>query len=481
MFKKIVLTLVWISFLQLSLHAQESWSLEKCIKYAQQNSMTIKQAEVGIENAKLTLKGNQLSRLPNVNVSGSAGLQFGRTIDPTTNTFSTESIGSNSFTLSAGVTLFNGNRINNSIKQSKYDVAAQKAESEDIANTLALNVAAAYLQILFAEEQLENAKKQLEQTKDQLAQTDKLIRAGSLPENDRLQILAQIATDEQAVVSQENNVAISYLNLKNLLQLEPDFEMLIDRPEVIIPTEDPEQFAFPAVYNQALTTQPIIRAGDLRMNSANLDEAIARAGMLPSLRLFGNMQTYFNSEAIDITNPDLSDASIEFGSPRTVEFNGVEGVIREQQLVGVTFGKRGYFDQFSDNFGQSVGVSINIPIYNNGQNQIAIQRARLGVISTEITNEQNKQTLKANIQRAIADARAGKKALDASQRSVEALRASYDNAQKRFNLGAINTFELTTAKNQLDQAEVNLIIAKYDYLYKVKIVEFYQGKQLSLQ
>lgn len=481
MYKRSLFTLIWIALLTCSLSAQENWDLERCIRHAQQNSLSIKQAEINVANAKLTEKGAKLSRLPNLNASTSAGYQFGRTINPTTNSFDNISIGSNGISLNAGMTLFNGNRINNQIKQGRLDVAAQKASSEDIANTLALNVAAAYLNILFAEEQLENAKKRLELSKEQLGQTDKLIQAGSLPENDRLQILAQQATDEQAVVTQENSVAIAYLNMKNLLQLEPNYDMQVDRPEVIIPVDDPSQFQLSDVYGRALTTQPIIRAGELLLQSAQMDISIAKSGMIPSLNIFGNIRTDYNSKAIDQNKVITDNVQTIWTDPAPVRIDGIDSEISEQRLTGFEFEKRNYFGQLSDNFGQSVGVSINIPIYNNGQNQIAVERARLGIISTEISNEQNKQQLKADIQRAIADAQAAKKALEASQRSNDALLASYENAQKRFQLGAINTFELTSSKNQLDQAQVDLIIAKYDYLYKLKIVDFYQGKKLSLK
>ncbi len=478
---KSLLSLLFSSlFCLITLSAQDSWSLERCIQYATQNSISIKQAEVTVQNSEATQKGNKFARLPNLNARTSGGYQFGRTIDPATNVFSNQSIGSNSISLEAGVTLFNGNLINNSIKQGKLDIAAARADAQDAVNNLSLNVAAAYLNVLFAEEQLDNARTRLQQSQAQLEQTDKLIQAGSLAENERFQILAQIATDEQAVVTQENNVTIGYLDLKNLMQLPPEEELKIEKPEVLLPVIDPTGFELGSVYSQALSTQPIIRAGDLRIRSAQLDVDIARAGMLPSLSLFGNLRTDYNSKALDFAAPNLDNAQLVFGPEQPVQIDGANALLSEQNLIGVDFPNRKYTDQLSDNFGQSVGVSLNIPIYNNHRNVVAMERARLNIINTELTNDLNKQQLKANIQRAIADAKAAQKALNAAEKSAEALTVSYDNSQKRFGLGAINTFELTTAKNQLDQAKIDLTIARFDYLYKVKIVEFYQGKKLSL-
>ena len=240
-----------------SLQAQEIWSLEKCIDYARENSITMKQADVSIENAKLTEKQSRMERMPTLNATASGGYSFGRTIDPTTNTFERLSRGTNGFSVTAGYTVFNGGRIKNTIEQSKLDLEAQKAETADIANDIALNVAVAYINILFSQEQLANAQKRLYQTQQQLEQTDRLILAGSLPENERLQILAQIAQDEQQVITQGNNVRINYLNLKNLLQLDPDFDLQVVSPdEIPIPTDvDPNSFDFRTVYNVALQKQ----------------------------------------------------------------------------------------------------------------------------------------------------------------------------------------------------------------------------------
>lgn len=481
MIKKLLSSAIFCICAFASVVAQEVWSLEKCITYAQQNSLTMKQAEIGVENTRLTEELNKMQRMPTLNADASGGYSFGRTIDPTTNTFQRLSRGTNGFSLSAGYLLFNGGRINNSIKQSKLDVAAQKAETEDISNNIALNVAAAYLNVLFAEEQLLNATTRLQQTQEQLKQTDRLIQAGTLPENERLQILAQIAQDEQQVVTQENSVAISYLSLKNLLLLEPNVDLKIVKPtEIFIPASaSPELYTLTDIYGKAIQNQPIIRARELQIQSAGLDVDIAKSGMLPSISLFGNIRTDFATGVPDPANI-IDPGEIIFSEPQPVQLNGSDGTIAFLRSEGLELGDRTYFDQLNDNFGQSVGVSLNIPIYNRHQNKISVERARLNIINAEIALEQSKQQLKADVQRAIADAKAAKKQLDAAQKSVNALEAAYENTKKRFDLGAANTFEFTSAKNQVDLSKVDLTIAKYDYLYKLKIVDFYQGKKITL-
>ncbi len=454
--------------------AQEIWSLEQCVRYAQQNSLTIRQAQYGIQNARLTEKQNRFSRLPSLDASANYGYQFGRTIDPTTNSFDNQSIGFNSYSLNSGVTVFAGNQINNSIRQSRFEVQAAELEAQASANTIGLNVARAYLSILLSEEQLENAQKRLEQSRRQLDQTDRFIRAGTLAENERLSFLAQIALDEQAVVESQNAVVINYLTIKQLMEVDPNLDIRIQRPRIDVPTiANPDNFSANELYATALGTQPQIRAGDMRMQSADLGIALAKGAMLPSFTIFANLRTNFSSVARQL---------IGFGSERlsqTVFINGTPTTFEIENPVPI-FGNNPYWDQLSQNFGQAIGVGLNIPIYSNHRNRIAVERARINVLNTEVNNRQLQQQLKADVQRAVADARAAKRSWEAAQRSVEAAQIAFDNAQKQFDLGAINGLQYATARNNLDLAQVSLIQAKYQYLFNLKVVDFYEGKDIRL-
>lgn len=474
MFHKITLTAcLVIAFAGLAL-AQESWSLERCVTYATQNSLSVKQAQNGVRNAELSLKQGQFNRLPNLNSSISGGYQFGRTIDPTTNEFKTESIGFNSYSISAGALVYGGNQVNNTIKQSKVDLEAAQLDARAAANNVALSVASSYLSILLAEEQLENANKQREQTQRQLEQTDKLIQAGQLPENDRLDILAQLALNEQNIIDAQNLVNINYLILKQLMVVDPAVDFRIERPQVAIPADaNPEGFSLESVFSTAMTTQPQVKAADLRIQSANLSIQLARANMLPTLTVFGSINSNYSTLGQSITGFN----SIRI--PQTVYINNVPTTFEFDSQVPV-LEKTGFGKQFKDNFGQSLGVSLSIPIYNNHRNSIGMERMRIAALNAELTDKQVRQQLKSDVQRAIADSRSAKLSYEAAQRSVNAAQVAYDNAQKRFTLGAINTLQLTTAGNNLDQAKVNLIRSKYQYLFNIKVVDFYMGRELKL-
>ncbi len=479
MYKKISV-LILSSFLIFgNINSQEVWSLEKCIQKAVDNSLSMEQADAGLKGAKLSSEESKNARLPTLNGSYNGDVNFGRTVDPTTNSFTNETRLSNSVGVFGNVTLYNGGRIKNTIRQSGFNEDAARADKENIASVLALQVAEAYLNILFAEEQLENAKKQLEQTKNQLAQTDKLIQAGTLPRADRLDILATIAGNEQVIVTQENNVDLNYLTLKQLMTLEPDFDLTIERPTVIISnSEDPESFVLRNIYNKAYNNQPIIKAGNIRLKSAELGIAIAKALRIPTVSLSGSMNSFWSDKALDFTNGN--ELPRETSPPQAVLIDGA-GATLNTFFTPVVYPERSYFGQLSDNFGQGLGLDIRIPIYNANQTNIAIQRAELNIISQRITNTQNEQQLKTDIQRAIAAAKAAAKQYEASQKTVSALQEAYKNTEKRYELGAINTFEFTSSKNRLDQAEVDLIIAKYNYLYTLKVVDFYEGNKITLR
>lgn len=475
-FSKSLFTVAFLLVFGSTSFSQEIWSLQKCIEHARENSLSLKQARYGIEMAALNDQQNRQARLPNLNGSAVGGFQFGRTIDPTTNSFNNERITFNSYALNANMVVFNGRAISNTIKQGEYDLKASQADAEFTFNTLALNIANAYLSILMAEEQLENALKRRTLSEEQLEQTNQFIRAGTLPENDRLEVLAQVARDEQTIVQAQNLIDINYLNLKEFMQLDPNTEIAIERPSVVVPNDaNPDGYTFGEVYGTAINTQPQVLRDELNLKSAEVQVDIARAAMLPQLVLFGGLDTRWSSASKDFVTSEptgevdeqeifIDNQSVIIGFP---EFNPI-------------FENIPFRTQLDRNFGQSVGLSLNVPIYNNGRNSINAERAEVGILTAKLQSDLTKQQLKVDVQNAIAGARAAERSMRAAQSSVEATLAAFQNAEKQFELGAINTFQYTTARNNLDMAEIELTVAKYDYLFRLKIIDFYLGKELRL-
>jgi outer membrane protein len=257
---RLFVTLILTIALQVGF-AQQEWSLQRCVQYAWDNNLTVQQAELSTRNAELTTRQNQFNRLPTVNGSTSLGYQFGRTIDPTTNTFNNTRIGFNSYGVSGSVTLFSGNFINNQIKQSQFNQLAAEKDADNTRQTVALSVATAYLNILLSEEQLANAQTQLELAVQQLDRTDRLIGVGQLAGNARLDLEAQVARNEQLMIEAQNALDLSLLNLKQLLQLDPAQTLSLVRPELAVAEAMlVRDFTTGEVYRAALQSQPAVEA-----------------------------------------------------------------------------------------------------------------------------------------------------------------------------------------------------------------------------
>ena len=476
MFKK--LTIIALTILATQSKAQETWTLERCVAQAQEMNRTVKQSQVSVKNAKLTNKQDQNALYPTLNANSNLGFNFGRSVNPATYAFENSSSTYNSWSLSSNVVLYNGGRLRNQIKQSANDIKAAEADLEQTAQGIALQVAQAYLQILLNDEQLKNAQRRVLTTQDQLTQTERRIKAGALAANARLDIVAQIARDEQSVITSQNNVELSYLNLKNLMEFPVEREMKIETPSVILPSDvNPDAFMFKAVYNQALGAQPQIRAGELRIKSAEIGVKIAEAGLLPSLFMNGNISSNYSNKILDFTKGRAT--TVE--NTQNVKVGTTITPVTFYQTVVTDVPKKSYGSQIGDNLGQGIGFQLQIPIFDGFQRRIAIDRQRLNVESQTIALDRNKQQLKSDVQTAIANSKAARKQYEAAQRTFEALKAAFDATEKRLATGGANGFEYTQARSNLDNAERDVTVAKFDYLFKVKIVEFYEGKKMTLK
>lgn len=477
LFMKIHAILLFL-LLTSGIHAQEVWSLERCINFARDNNITIQQALANVRTAAIAEKQAKASRLPNVSANVNLGEQFGRTIDPTSNAFSTEATAYNSFGINAGINIFNGGLIRHSIKQADWNLKAATADAERTVNDLGLLIASAYLNILLSEELLDNAKKRVEQSENQLNVTQKLIEAGTTPMADKYNILAQVARDEQSTVQAQNTVDLAYLTLKQYLQLEPDFDLRIEHPIALIPADaNPDARPLPLLYQTALGNQAGIRSVDFRVKSAEESVFIAKSGFYPSVSLFANLSSNYSSGFLDYFNGQYIRTDT---TPATIfRVNGQDLAI-SQYVDRYSYPKVNYFDQLDQNFGQGVGININVPIYQNGRTRLSVERARLGVLTAQMQQTQTRQTLKNDIQTAIANAKAAKQQLNAAQKTFDATSIAFQNTEKRHTLGAVNALDLTTAKSNRDIAENDLVVAKYDYLFKLKILDFYEGKKLEL-
>ena len=451
---------------------QEIWTLEKCVNHAIDKSLQMQGSQLSMKNSEINVNEAQHARYPNLSASTNVAWNFGRTIDPTRNEFITETFFNNGFSLNSNVLLFNSGRINHSIQQSLINNKASLKDVEQTKRDIALNVASLYLNLLFAKENLQNAENQLNLTNSQLAQLNKQIAVGNRPENDRLDLEAQIANNEQTIVEARNNLNINMLNLKQLLRLDPDYNLDILTPAGLSIDSDPDLITFNELYLSALNNQASVAANDLRLKSAILGEKIARANLYPTVGAGGSLRTNYSNKGLSLKGYD--DTVIE----QTVFINNQEVKVGFPQQIP-QLEKSPYFNQFTDNLSYAIGVSMNIPIYNNYSSKASIQRAQLNTEQASLNLDQTKETLKITVGQALSDAKAAKARYNASEKTKTAQINLYNNAIKRFEIGALNAFELTRLKTQMESSMINTIIAKYDYLFRTKVIDFYLGKPIA--
>lgn len=470
---RIIATCLFFSFSYITLNAQKTLSLQDCISMALEKSLALQEADLAIQNVDLNFQQAKNNRLPNLSGFGGLSYNFGRTIDPTTNEFLTQRFTSNNYGLSSGVLLFGGKRLQNAISQSEIDLEASKQDKKQSEADIALQVATAYLNALFAIENINVAETQLKQTEKQLDFINTLIEAGARPRNENLDILAQISANKQNIILAQNSRQLSLLQLKQLIRMTPDEELRVIAPTDINIETNPDILSFTEVYELTLRSQPAIQAAMLRQESAAYNVDIAKADLYPSLTLGSNLNTAFSNRGFRVEGTRIvqsNQTAILNGDP--IDFTILQEVPATRDA---NFG-----EQIQDNVSLGVGLNLSIPIYNRGLTRNNIQRAELGVKSSEIALQRVKESIQILVQQTLADSRASKNALAASEVTLNARKAALDNAIKRFEAGALNAFELTTIQTQYDNASVNYLIDKYNYIFTIKILEFYMGKPIKL-
>lgn len=457
----------------ITIYSQPAWSLQRCVEHARENSLAVKQNNLLIDRAKISATEAKNSKYPRINATSNYGLNFGRTIDPVSNDFETRSISNNSIGINTGMTLFNGGAIKNTIAQSGINVQTAQLDADQYTEDLSLNVVQYYLAILFAQDRLDNARIQVQTTTQQLDQVDKLIAAGSRPEGDRLEILAQQAREEQNIIVYENQVNSNKLGLKQLLRLPIDEAFDIERPAANALQPSVQEANLAGIYNYALDHRSDIKSGDLKIQSAEMGVKIQKSAFLPSVTVGGNLNSLFSSLGKRITGYQT------VNTPVTVIFNGQSTTLTTVNQIPVVE-KSPYFNQLDNNLGYGIGLGLSIPIYNNYRAKGAVKQAELAVENARLNNEQTKETLKNNIQTALNDARAAANSYEAAKRSTVAQQLAYNNAKTKFDIGAANTFELLSAKNRLDIAVTEELVTQYDYIFRTKVIDYYLGRRIAL-
>jgi len=465
--------LVWMAGIVPSqLTAQDTWNLQECIQWAFDHNIQIKQQNLNTQVNENALQQTRLSALPSLNAGAAHNFSFGRALDETTYEFTQDQqVQSSNFNLSSSITLFNGFQKWNAIQRDRFSLKASLQTLERLKNDISLNVASAYLQILFNQELVHVARDQLELINQQVDRTQKLIDAGSLARGDLLEIQAQAANEELNLVNYQNQLRSSYISLIQLLELDSAGGFEIEQPALDQLLKREPLPPVDSIYRIGQKQLPRIKGAEYQLRSEEEALDIARGQLSPRLSMNLNYGSRYSNIRERLTGMD----SVTVPIGRTQNNVPVFSTQPVPSYSGYPF-----WDQLQDNANTSVMFNLSIPIFNGWQVRHSISNARVGVLNARYELQLQENQLYKDIQTAHADALAAWKKYQAARKTVESMQESFKYTSKKFEVGLVNSIEFNTAKNNLIRAQSELLQAKYEYIFKTRILDFYQGKPIKI-
>jgi outer membrane protein len=480
---KILLVLLISIFHWNFIYSQTPWDLKRSVEYALANNITVKQAEISSQQAELDFRQNRFGLYPNASFSNNWGLSFGRRENPTTGIFENTNSLYSSFSFNSSINIFNFFSQRNTIAASKYELQAYKALETKARNDIALRVANGYLLALQAKEQVEINELQISLTKEQLEMTRKRVEAGALPELNAAEIEAQLARDSSTLVTSIANRELQLLQLKAILNLDAAAPFDIETPQVesirVLPLSELEP---ETIYALALVNLPQQSINEFRIKAAEKNRDAARGLMYPSIGAFAGLSSNFfgamqKSIPGNPTGEQPTGLFVKDGTTILPVFSPTISGRKENKSLGEIWS--GFGNQLEANFGQSVGLGISVPIFNRFSSRSNWLRSKLIVRNLQFQKDLDNQTLKQEIYTAYNNVKAALQKQVASKKAVETAQRSYELSKKRYDVNLLTSFELITNQNNLFRAQIDLLLARYDYVFKMKVLEFYKGQGLS--
>jgi outer membrane protein len=468
-----------LSFGQASLSADDrsgGYSLSSCIEYALEHNIQLRQTKLAYEASLNQLEESKYNLYPTVNGSFNLNSNFGRNIDPFSNDVVTQTIGTNTAGIGSSVLLFNGGRLKNTIESNKLGLKASQLDIQAQKNNISLQVAVAYLNVLSTRELVQVAVKNLEVTQLQLERTQKQVDAGALSPTNVFDLEAQIANNELQLVNAQNNVENAKLTLLQAMNLTDMEGFVVQGVNVPEPSSQPYPQSANEVYEAAINFLPEVTAAAVREDLAQKNIEIANSVGLPSIFANANWGTAYSTAAKNLTPGETTFSPV----PISAEVGGetISGIINFPQQ---NFNRENipYFSQFGNNQNMNIGIGMNIPIFNGFNKKFQVQSAKIQKMQAELNTESTELSIRQSINQAYITMLNAAKNYSASTAQVVALERSFVAAESRFSQGASTFVDYNLAKTNLDRALATEIQAKYDYLFRLKILDFYQNKPLN--
>lgn len=450
----------------------EVWSWEKCIEYALENNTQLQMDAIQIELSSLQLQQDKLNLTPFISGDASYTYAIGRTVDMSTYQYVTKPVNTGNLQISLSQPIFEGLRNIHTLKKSKLDLQAAKLDHETLKQNILLQIMNAYLNILNAQEQLDQAHEQLAISKTQYEYNENLVRHGAMAERLLVDSEVQLSSDEYNVQVFKQQLQLAYMALKTILRIDQKRNIQIETPQIAEELKTFELDAVEYIYQNALTHRPEIKSASNKLQSSKLGVKAARSSYYPSLSFFSGVGTNLSDQITETKSTTFQETPIGY-----VKTSGDEvyTIIPTPVMSPMKFGK-----QFSNNISYALGLSLSIPIYNRRAGHLNTERAKLAMLQSQINQEDISYNLYNDIQEAYIQASTSEQNYLAAQKNLTASQKSFEFAQERLRNGAIGQLELNLAQNNLQLAKSRLSQAKYDYIFNVKILDYYSGKPIEL-
>lgn len=461
------------------------WTLQAAVDYALAHNLNLRNSELTNQLDQASLLQSKAALLPSLNGQATHNYQYGTSVDPLTYEFVNTTIRSNNLSLNSSVPLYQGGTLRNTIKRNQLSAEASAQDVEKARTDLQLNVAAGYLQVLLSREALRAAETQRSTTVSQLDQAEKRLKAGAIAESNVLDVRAQLATEDVNVINAQNNLTLNTLRLEQQLNIDPTqlppAQFLIAEPSLPDPgLEDEIGLSGQTVYDAAVQSRPEVRAADLRVRAAMKGVDVANGNLWPRLSFGAALYSGYSSQRSSfVPNGDTVLRPVGFlYDPITRQPIYTSPVVTFQPGGDLT--PTNFTSQIKDNLGKQIGFTLSIPLLNGFQSRTQVTRAKIQAQQSQLNADQTRLTLRQNIEQAVADAEAARRRYQATSRQLEALNLSQRNADVRFANGLMNGTDYNQIKNNQTRAQLDRLQAKYDYLFKRKVLDLYMGRPLEL-
>ncbi len=475
-----ITTMIILAFFMLIIvagaNAQENkvWTLEECINYALDHNINVKKQYLNVQLQDEVLLQSKLGMLPNFNGFASHGYNWGQRIDPFTNEFATDRVRSNNLFLQGDLNLWSGFRQLNTVRKNKLSFQQAQYNADFFKDDISISVATEYLQTLFYLEFVEIAQNQLDITNQQVERTNKLVEAGTLAKGDLLTIEAQQASEELSLVDAQNNLALAYLNLSQLMELSTPEGMEVEKPELGL-LDEPQLYRPETLYTTAVESRPEIKSAEMGVEVSEMDLKIARGNYYPRLSLNGSIGSGYSGAN------RLGEDPFEY-LPQIGVTEAGQAVFPTAPLTGYgAYNPKPFSDQLKDNLNETMNLNLSIPIFNGWVTRSNVAQAKIGIENANLDLELQKNNLYKILQQAYNDALSAYNRHKAAAKKVQATSEAFKYAEQKFNVGLINSVEYNDAKKEYNNALSEQIQAKYDYVFRITVIDFYLGKPLTFQ